>query len=400
MLGIEDYGSDVDSDNEQQQTTTPPSVSKPLQPAAKPAAKSIGLSLPPPSASSSKSNSPSLPPPKGKRGPKKITIGLPDLPSELDRTVDEDDRPPPAKKARTGAGAGSSGLLSMLPAPKVKNPERSVPIQERVLGAGGRPGLAFRTTAQTSLSGQTPNSHLPAPSNSNSRSADQDYETPKAPPTLLPPSLQKKRANISLEDERPSKAPPKAGSAPAVDFFSLGSASSRSDASQPTASTSVASVSSAPKVEEFTPPEPTPTDPYPGYYMLPSGSWAAYDNAYYLRFRAKWQKDYDDYVRKLEKGATTVETADAQEVDLQQEMEKSKKELKEREDRKAITKDKDGEPDKPRMNVKGAKLGSVARSRHQLTTLLSEAYFNREALEEKIAEGRRNRKEAGNKYGF
>jgi Mitotic checkpoint regulator, MAD2B-interacting len=31
--------------------------------------------------------------------------------------------------------------------------------------------------------------------------------------------------------------------------------------------------------------------------------------------------------------------------------------------------------------------------------LLVEAYQNREVLEEKIAEGRRNRKEAGNKYG-
>jgi proline-rich protein PRCC len=41
----------------------------------------------------------------------------------------------------------------------------------------------------------------------------------------------------------------------------------------------------------------------------------------------------------------------------------------------------------------------MARGRHQLTTLLSEAYQNREALEERIAEGRRNRKEAGNKYG-
>jgi hypothetical protein len=31
--------------------------------------------------------------------------------------------------------------------------------------------------------------------------------------------------------------------------------------------------------------------------------------------------------------------------------------------------------------------------------MLHEAYSNREALEEKIAEARRNRKEAGNKYG-
>lgn len=44
-------------------------------------------------------------------------------------------------------------------------------------------------------------------------------------------------------------------------------------------------------------------------------------------------------------------------------------------------------------------MSGVARSRHQLGTMLKEAYDNREALEEKIAEGRRNRKEAGNKYG-
>ncbi len=31
--------------------------------------------------------------------------------------------------------------------------------------------------------------------------------------------------------------------------------------------------------------------------------------------------------------------------------------------------------------------------------MLKEAYENRELLEDKIAEGRRNRKEAGNKYG-
>ena len=86
------------------------------------------------------------------------------------------------------------------------------------------------------------------------------------------------------------------------------------------------------------------------------------------------------------------------------EMEKARREIKEREDRKALTagkstQDENGEPAMPRMNVKGAKLGSVARSRHQLTTLLTEAYLNRDALEERIAQGRRNRKEAGNKYG-
>jgi hypothetical protein len=83
------------------------------------------------------------------------------------------------------------------------------------------------------------------------------------------------------------------------------------------------------------------------------------------------------------------------------EMERAKKEIKEREERKALTGGaaKEGQLAEPRMNIKGAKLGKMARGRHQLTTLLSEAYQNREALEERIAEGRRNRKEAGNKYG-
>lgn len=44
------------------------------------------------------------------------------------------------------------------------------------------------------------------------------------------------------------------------------------------------SISSAPTVADFVPPEPTAEDPYPGYYQLPSGQWAAHDPEYYHRF--------------------------------------------------------------------------------------------------------------------
>lgn len=44
------------------------------------------------------------------------------------------------------------------------------------------------------------------------------------------------------------------------------------------------SISSAPTVADFVPPEPTPNDPYPGYYQLPSGEWAAYEPGYYHSF--------------------------------------------------------------------------------------------------------------------
>lgn len=49
--------------------------------------------------------------------------------------------------------------------------------------------------------------------------------------------------------------------------------------------------------------------------------------------------------------------------------------------------------------MQGSKVSKGARKRGQLSSLLMEAYQNREVLEERIAEGRRNRKEAGNKYG-
>lgn len=86
---------------------------------------------------------------------------------------------------------------------------------------------------------------------------------------------------------------------------------------------------------------------------------------------------------------------------MSKEMERAKVEIKEREEKKALTSGaaKEGELAEPKMNIKGAKLGKTARSRGQLSALLSEAYHNREMLEEKIAQGRRNRKEAGNKYG-
>lgn len=169
-------------------------------------------------------------------------------------------------------------------------------------------------------------------------------------------------------------------------------------------------LSSAPAVEDFTPPEPTPEDPYPGYYLLPNGSWAAHDPVYYKTFYEKWTKAYNAHVRALEKGSArgfegfdaAAEEESTQEVDLGKEMERARVEIKEREEKKALTHGaaKEGQLAAPRMNIQGAKMGKMARGRHQLTTLLAEAYQNREALEERIAEGRRNRKEAGNKYGM
>ncbi|KAG1905796.1 mitotic checkpoint regulator, MAD2B-interacting-domain-containing protein [Suillus fuscotomentosus] len=367
MLGIEDYGSDVDSENE-----ASPSVSFPKAPVPAPS-KPSGLSLPAP-----KSSSLSLPPPTKTKRTKKIEITLPSLPSN---DSDTDDRPP-AKKPRitSSKGAGTSSLLNMLPAPTQPLPVKPKKA-ERMLGGGNGPGLVF---------------HAPV-----SMQEDGEGDGEEASMSFLPLSIKKGKSNVNLDHEDYQPQAPSKG--PAVNFFSLGTSlrpNSTVPSTSTTPNTSTPTVSSAPEVASFTPPSPTPTDPYPGYYLLPSGAWAAHDQAYYATFVKKWQKEYDAQVRALEKGEVEREAEEAAEVNMQTEMEKARKEIKEREDRKALTGVKTGEPERPRMNVQGAKLGSTARSRHQLTTLLTDAYQNREAMEEKIAQARRNRKEAGNKYGF
>jgi len=347
MLGLQDYHSDSDSDNETQ------------------------------------------PKPSTKR-PKKIAI-----PSLLPPEVDDD--APPAKKPRMtgsrGKGAGKSSLLGMLPAPKQALPAKEKKV-ERVLGGGGGPGLVFRSAmpTQSSTAGDAGTSEV-------------TDEAPDSSTHFVPLSLKKGKANISLDSDQ------KAPSASIVDFFSLGSSSSTTRLTPslaPSLSTtsSAPSTSSAPAIPTFRPPSPTLDDPYPGYYQLPSGAYTPYDADFYASYVRKWQADYDKQIRALEKAQYNPTMEGMQDVDMAVEMEKARREIQEHEERKALTtgkitgKNAEGEPEMPKMNVKGAKLGAVARTRHQLTTLLTDAYLNREALEEKIAQARRNRKEAGNKYGM
>ncbi|KAH9043104.1 mitotic checkpoint regulator, MAD2B-interacting-domain-containing protein [Lactarius pseudohatsudake] len=394
---VDAYGSDNSdgSGDESAPQSTSTSQNKPNT--------SLSRSLPVPSnPSASKSSTLSLPAPKAKKPPKKVAIELPALTKDVSSDYDENEARP-AKRLRTeGRGAGSSALLSMLPAPKLAAPVKEAP--ERILGSGKGPGLVFkepyfqRTKDIPSL-----------PSFDNVAAVERETEEVHLP--FMPASVRKGKANISLEEpsERVTsntRGPP---SPTTLDLFSLSSSHHINPAKPPSSSVTTStgrpnslSISSAPKIDEYTPPEPTPNDPYPGYYQLPSGTWTAYDSAYYQRFYDKWKADYDREIRaieKKEKGFEGADTGETQEVDALREMEKAKKEIQEREEKKALTKGAGGEPEAPRMNVKGSKISKGARKRGQLASLLVEAYQNREVLEERIAEGRRNRKEAGNKYG-
>lgn len=118
---------------------------------------------------------------------------------------------------------------------------------------------------------------------------------------------------------------------------------------------SAVKISSAPSIPTFEIPEPTPTDEYPGYYQLASGQWAQHDPTYYNKFAQKWQREYNAHVRALEKGAAKgfegLETSDVADVNAAKEMERAKVEIKEREERKALSMGTDGEPAKPKMTV-------------------------------------------------
>ncbi|KAI0035098.1 mitotic checkpoint regulator, MAD2B-interacting-domain-containing protein, partial [Vararia minispora EC-137] len=340
---------------------------------------------------------PSSGPRPKKASKKKIAIDLPSVPKDPGEDGDAGETRP-AKRQRMGAkGVGSSALFSMLPAPKVENPALVAP--SRVLGGGTRPGLVFNASSAPSFSAPTEDQEevLPEPGPSS---------RPVLPLLFPPPSLAKGRANISLEEggvhpPKPVAKPP--SSSLAVDFFSLGAWADGSSSSASASRSSSLSKISAPKVDDFVPPEPTLTDPYPGYYQLPSGAWAQYDPEYYRKFYTKWKADYDKQIRSLEKGVEKgfegAQGDETREINAQKEMERAKREVQELEERKMLTTGGDRVPEGPRMNIQGAKLGKGARTRHQLTTLLADAYANREALEAKIAEGKRNRKEAGNKYG-
>lgn len=226
MLGVEGYGSDSENDDEPQATQSQSKHS--IASSLPPPTKRSSLALPSPvsgvpgaSSTSKPAGGLSLPPPKAKKS-KKIAIGLPELPREPDRADDDE---PPAKKPRIEPGARSSGLLSMLPAPKNKAPVAPTP--ERVLGAGRGPGLVFNTGSARSAKTATVEDVPEGEDEDGLDGREETSASPRTAPSLpfLPPSLAKGKANISVE-ERADK-PKVIRSAPAVDFFSLGTYCSR-----------------------------------------------------------------------------------------------------------------------------------------------------------------------------
>lgn len=117
--------------------------------------------------------------------------------------------------------------------------------------------------------------------------------------------------------------------------------------------TSSITLSSAPAVKDFEPPEPSPYDPYPGYYQLPSGEWAAHDPVVYKKFMQRLTSGVDMQAGNQTKSEAKEFAARSEDnmatFDPNEELRQGQ--IAEREKRKAITTTPAGAPAVPRMKV-------------------------------------------------
>ncbi|KAG6371021.1 hypothetical protein JVT61DRAFT_10743 [Boletus reticuloceps] len=215
MLGIEDYGSDVesgdDTSNTASNTTPTPSTPSSLRSKLPPptSSSSYSLSLSEPSRSSSITHTKnSAAAPKPKRTKKKNAINLSSLPFPKTTKTTVHTRRSPASHRAQAAGnlLCLVGFLRRKPAPVIeKQAEHAV----GVAGTEESP-VDVDDAGVAEVDGPI---DVSAPSTS-----------------FLPPSLKKGKADMSLEDQGPYKPPPSTATqpqkaalpAPALDFFSLG----------------------------------------------------------------------------------------------------------------------------------------------------------------------------------
>ncbi|KAJ9104511.1 hypothetical protein QFC21_002007 [Naganishia friedmannii] len=366
-----DYASDSDEDSPR---------SPPQHSAAAPA--------PPPIPTAESSSFLNLPPPRNKKRPLKIGFDHPllsaprlsttqpeneddDQPrrsAKKQRKTDEDDAQPPSQPQAMSKekGKGKSALLDMLPPPK-----RALPVP--------RPATASKLSGSASVGTLQPRTVKPQPTEP---PAQADETEPSAEIELDPFGLA------------------------ATPSTSIPSARASSSAAAPPIPTTI---SSAPAITEYTPPAPTAQDPYPGYYPLPSGAWAAYEPQYYASFFPTSQSSSSashaaaaESARLVEAGAmgrqwsgVQDEEAGAVHVDVRKGMEEARKE---QDDLKRITAPTLYAEENTYKSV-GKTLGKAGQ-RHQLSALLKDAHANRQALEERIAQNKRTKKESGGRYGF
>ena len=164
------------------------------------------------------------------------------------------------------------------------------------------------------------------------------------------------------------------------------------------------------------PPPPTANDPYPGYYQLPSGSWAAHDPDYYMSFFRNLAKEAEGPIGRGWDGVDKMDKEGMQDINAFKGLEEERRLAEER--KKLTAPDLYSEESSFKVRLRSGwspgqrvilqpvyccsaigKTTGKAGQRHQLTALLKDAHANRSALEERIAANKRTKRESGAKYG-
>lgn len=149
------------------------------------------------------------------------------------------------------------------------------------------------------------------------------------------------------------------------------------------------------------PPEPTAADPYPGYYQLPGGAWAAYDPTYYASFfapSADSELQAEHTKKKDRTGRAWADLDDGRAAVLEVNANDGLAEARIERERQALLQKPKVNKDEYTYEEIGQTRG-LAAERHQLTSLLSSAFSQREELEARIAENKKKLKMGAAKYG-
>ncbi|KAF3195730.1 hypothetical protein TWF225_000122 [Orbilia oligospora] len=365
--------------------------------------------LPPPKAKSSLSGF--LPPPSKKRklvddtkpdatstGPRKIKIELPKITPD----VDDVDASSSSSRARIGKSTGGSGMLSFLPAPKRTGAEAAKVAQEsekkltaavtaesdsapRMLGGGIKKmeyagtGMGFQPTVEDD----------PETSNFTPPAATEEGLT-KPPVEVKPAGPIQGRAiqPFFKKSTTKKKATAKPTGATKVEekkvsLFSLGSALNERPLA---ASTTLTAAEYKPLLVEESAPAVEDEVPVEASYQQDVYIETSYQPALGAQTFQSISEEVgmDEAEMRMFMGRRG-RNAEIKLVDFNVDKEYEKNEAARAAGELA-----------PERNV----VRSIKPGKHQLTSLLNAAQSQRAALEESFAEGRRNKKEAGSKYGW
>ncbi|TGJ70012.1 hypothetical protein EYR41_006009 [Orbilia oligospora] len=366
--------------------------------------------LPPPKAKSSLSGF--LPPPSKKRklvddtkpdatstGPRKIKIELPKITPDVD---DVDASSSSSSRARIGKSTGGSGMLSFLPAPKRTGAEAAKVAQEsekkltaavtaesdsapRMLGGG----IKKMEYAGTGMDFQPTVEDDPETSNFTPPAATEEVLT-KPPVEVKPAGPIQGRAiqPFFKKSTTKKKATTKPTGATKVEekkvsLFSLGSALNERPLA---ASTTLTAAEYKPLLVEESAPAVEDEVPVEASYQQDVYTETSYQPALGAQTFQSISEEVgmDEAEMRMFMGRRG-RNAEIKLVDFNVDKEYEKNEAARAAGELA-----------PERNV----VRSIKPGKHQLTSLLNAAQSQRAALEESFAEGRRNKKEAGSKYGW